>query len=230
MLRTCACANAALLYLLIHSNVNLSGVIWHCATEIHSIAWLFRDGHIRRYQFTSHDSFVMVTLGSISLHYTTLKINTTATEIYFRHSSFVWTPPSCVASHPISRRVRFASSRKPAKPAFYRYWRGKLVVSELFTMMTHPASVGWTMGFNNKAHYYSTRQLAYAFKTHEKHTKTHKKLNWLSLSRFSLLLPNCKGSHFALIYKFKDVNLNMSGGGPLVMAALFSEWYERLLN
>ena len=124
-----------------------------------------------------HDSFVMVTLGSISLHYITLKINTTATEIYFRHSSFVWTPPSCVAGHSINRRARFASSRRPAKPAFYRYRRGKLVISELFTMKTHPASVEWTMGFNNEVHYYSSLQLTYTLKTRAKHTKPHKKLN-----------------------------------------------------
>ena len=121
-----------------------------------------------------HDSFVMVTLGSISLHYITLQVNTIATEIYFRHSSFVWMPPSYVAGHSISRRVRFASSRRPAKSAFYRYRRGKLVVSELFTMKTHPVSVTWTMGFNNEVHYYSSLQLACTFKTHAKHTKTHK--------------------------------------------------------
>ena len=115
-------------------------------------------------------------------------------------------PPSCVTGHSISRRVRFASSRRPAKSAFYR--RGKLVVSELFTMKTHPVSVMWTMGFNNEVHYYSSLQLACTFKTHAKHTKTHKKLNCLSLLQFSLLLPNCEGSHSALIYKFKGVNSN----------------------
>ena len=38
--------------------------------------------------------------------------------------------------------------------------------------------------------------------------KCMKSINYLSLLRFSLLLPNCEGSHSALIYKFKDVNLN----------------------
>ena len=75
-------------------------------------------------------------------------------------------------------------------------------------MKIHPASVVWPMGVNNEAHYYSSLQLAYAFKTHAKYTKIHKNLNWLSLLRFSLLLSNCEGSHFALIYKFKDVNFN----------------------
>ena len=115
-------------------------------------------------------------------------------------------PPSCVTGHSISQRVRFESSRRPAKSAFYR--RGKLVVSELFTMKIHPVSVTWTMGFNNEVHYYSSLQLACTFNTNAKHTKTHKKLNCLSLLRFSLLLPNCEGSHSALIYKFKDVNSN----------------------
>ena len=42
-----------------------------------------------------------------------------------------------------------------------------------------------------------------------------KSINYLSLLRFSLLLSNCEGSHSALIYKFKGINLNMSGGGAL---------------
>ena len=105
MLRTGACANAALLYILTHIKANLSGAIWHCATEIHSIAWLFRVGCIRKYQFT--------------LHYIE-KINTAATKIYFRHSSFVWTLPSCIIGHSISQRVRFTSSHRPAKSAFNR--------------------------------------------------------------------------------------------------------------
>ena len=41
-------------YLLTYNNVNFRDVIWHCATEMHSIAWLFRDGHIKKYQFTLH--------------------------------------------------------------------------------------------------------------------------------------------------------------------------------
>ena len=57
-----------------------------------------------------------------------------------------------------------------------------------------------------------------------------KSINYSSLLRFSLLLPNCEGSHSALIYKIKDVNLNMSEGGPFVMATLLSEGYERLSN
>ena len=106
-------------------------------------------------------------------------------------------------------------------------------------MKAHSASVKWKRG-----HYYSSLQLTYTFKTH---TKMYIKLNYSSLSRFSLLLPNCEGSHSALIYKFEDVNLNMFGGGalcdgcpdvnlnmsgegPFVMAALLSERYERLLN
>ena len=62
------------------------------------------------------------------------------------------------------------------------------------------------------------------------HTKCMKSKNYISLLQFSLLLPNCEGSHSALIYKFKSINLNMFGGGLLVMAALLSEQYERLLN
>ena len=106
-------------------------------------------------------------------------------------------------------------------------------------MKTHPVSVTWTMGFNNEAHYYSSLQLACSFKTHAKHTKTHKKLNWLSLLQISLLLPNCEGSHSALIYKFKGVNSNDMhtpmkylprsnmcgrGGVSFVIAVLPSEW------
>ena len=126
-----------------------------------------------RIELQLHDFFVLVTLERISLHYITLKISTTVTEIYFRDSSFVWMPPSCVVGHSISRRVCFARSRRSAKSAFYR--RGKLVVSELFTMKTRPVSVTWTMGFNNETHYYSSLQLACSFKTHAKHTKTHEK-------------------------------------------------------
>ena len=115
VLRTGACANAGLLtYLLTHINANLSGIIWHCARELNSITWLFRDSCIRKYQFT--------------LHNITLEINAAATKIYFRHFHFVWTLPSCITGHSISRRVRFASSRRPAKQAFYRYRRGKLVI------------------------------------------------------------------------------------------------------
>ena len=39
--------------------------------------------------------------------------------------------------------------------------------------------------------------------------KCIKSLNYLSLLRFSLLLPNCEGSHSAYIYKFKYKNSKM---------------------
>ena len=47
---------------------------------------------------------------------------------------------------------------------------------------------------------------------HSKHVqntqKCMKSKNYLSLLQFSLLLLNCQGSHFALIYKFKSLNSN----------------------
>ena len=76
---------------------NFSGVIWHCAAELNSIQL--------------HDSFVVVTLESINyitLHYITLQINKTATEVYFRHSRFIWAPPSCVVGHLRHQRSRFS--------------------------------------------------------------------------------------------------------------------------
>ena len=47
MLRTGACANAALLYLLTHSNVNRYLALHH-RNKLNTSAWLFRDGHIGR--------------------------------------------------------------------------------------------------------------------------------------------------------------------------------------
>ena len=63
--RMCKCG---VTYLLTNSNVNFSGAIWHCATELNSIQL--------------HDSFMMVTLESISLHYITLQINTTVRSFF----------------------------------------------------------------------------------------------------------------------------------------------------
>ena len=67
-------------------------------------------------------------------------------------------------------------------------------------------------------------------------------INYLSLLRFSLLLPNCEGLHSVFIYKFKYKNFNthasmdgpphpnMPGGGgeSFKMAALLLEGYEKL--
>ena len=74
--------------------------------------------------------------------------------------------------------------------------------------------------------------------------KRIKRLNYLSLLRFSLLLPNCEGSHSAFIYKFKYKKFQYAcrhgratspehvrgGGESFKMAALLSEWCERLWN
>ena len=200
-------------YLLTYSNVNFSGVIWHCATEINSIQL--------------HDSFVLVTLESVSLqyitlHYITLQINTTATKVYFRHSRFIWAPPSCFVGCSISRHVRvtgeagsrrcvrFADSRGPAKPAFCRYWREKLVIPERFTVKEGPPSFIW--GEVGSQQWGGTIIPVYSWHTHSKRAqntqKRIKSLNYLSLLRFSLLLPNCEGSHSAFIYKFEDANSN----------------------
>ena len=81
---------------------------------------------------------------------------TTATEIYFRRPHFIWAPPSCFVGHSISRRVRFAGSRGPVKPAFCQSRRGELVIPEQFTVKTLQVSVGWRSGVNNGAHLFQS--------------------------------------------------------------------------
>ena len=89
-----------------------------------------------------HD-FAAATLESIN--YITLHYN--------HHCNWdtILAPPSCFVSHSISRRVHFAGSRGPVKPAFCHFRRGKLVIPEQFTLKTHPVSVGWRRGVNNGA-------------------------------------------------------------------------------
>ena len=125
------------------------------------------------------------------LHYITLKINTTATEFYFRRLCFIL-----------------------AHIQMLRYYTYLLTAMSISVASSGIASQKYT-------------QLHESFVLIKKCMTS---INYLSLLRFSLLLPNCEGSHYALIYKFKDINLNMSGGGHFVMAALLSERYERLLN
>ena len=60
-----------------------------------------------------------------------------------------------------------------------------------------------------RGHYYSSLQLTYTIKTRKKTQKCMKSINYLSLLRLSLLLPNCEGSHSVFIYKFKIPNSNM---------------------
>ena len=244
--------------LLTYSNVNFSGVIWHCATAIHSTAWLFRVGYIRMYQFTLHhiknkhhcnwslfpalmlriNTSPPLQLKSISSSHASYEHRlTTATEVYFRRSRFVWTPPSCVV--PLAGVYVFVGSRASAKPAFYRYRRGKLVIPEQFTVKTHPISVGWRRESTMR----HTIIPVCSWHRHSKHaqnTQKHiKSWNYLSLLRFSLLLPNCEGSHSAFIYKFqyactheRPISLeHVRGGGvSFVMAALLSERYETVSN
>ena len=156
---------------------------------------------------------------------------------YFLRPHSIWAPPSCFVSHSISRRVRFAGSRGPVKPAFCQSRRGKLVIPEQFTLITHPVSVEWRRGVNNGAHLFQSTADIDIQNAHKHTQKCIICINYLSLLRSTLLLRNCEGSQSAFIYKFEYKNSNthasvegppcpdMFGGGgeSFKMAALCSE-------
>ena len=70
-------------------------------------------------------------------------------------------------------------------------------------MKTHPVSVGWRRGVNNGAHLFQSTADIDIQNAHKTRKNAWNAINYLSLLRFSLLLPNCEGLHSAFIYKFK---------------------------
>ena len=71
-------------------------------------------------------------------------------------------------------------------------------------MKPHPVSVGWMRGVNNGVHLFQSTADINIQNAHKTRKKCMKCINYLSLLWFSLLLPNCEGSHSVFIYKFKD--------------------------
>ena len=165
------------------------------------------------------------------LHYITLKMNTTASDIYFRRSCFVWTPPHhCNWSLFSGTHASYEHRLTTAIEDYFRHsrfvWtppscavghsisvyalpalasrREKLVIPERFTVKAHPTLFGGESTMME--HYYSSLQLTYTFKTRTKHAKTHKKLELFTVA---VLFAAAKLQRVALyVRKFKEANSN----------------------
>ena len=93
-------------------------------------------------------------------------------------------------------------------------------------------------------HNYSSLQLTYAFKTHTKHAKMHEMYKLVIFAAVLSAADKLQRLAICIIYKFKYKNSNThtsmeapprpdmfeGGGESFKMAALLSEWCERLWN
>ena len=113
----------------------------------------------------------------------------------------------------------------------------------IFVVVLSPVSVGWRWGVNNGAHLFqSTADID--FKTHTKHAKMHEMYKLFIFAAVLSAAAKLRRLAICIIYKFKYKNSNthtsmeapprpdMFGGGgeSFKMAALLSEWCERLWN
>ena len=133
---------------------------------------------------------------------------------------------------------------RAGKPSFPSISAGKVSYSWA-VYRENPPTFSWV---DEGCQQWGTLIPVYSWHWHSKHAQNAPNcmecINYLSLLWFSLLLPNCEGSQSAFIYKFKCKNSNthasvegppcpdMFGGGgeSFKMAALLSEWCERLWN